>query len=105
MALRLKKGDKVQVITGDSKGKTGLILKVNPEKSVALVEGINVVKRHTKPNQKNPQGGIVEKEALINLSNLMLVDPKTGEAVKTGVKVLEDGKKVRYSKKTGEIVD
>ena len=105
MALRLKKGDKVQVISGDSKGKTGLVLKVNPEKNTALVEGVNVVKRHTKPNQKNTQGGIVEKEAFINLSNLMLIDPKTGEASKTGVKILEDGKKVRYSKKSGEIVD
>jgi large subunit ribosomal protein L24 len=104
MAFRLRKNDLVQVMTGEFKGKTGKIIKVFPEKSRALVEGLNIVKRHTKPNRKNQQGGIVQKEAPLRLSNLMLVCPKTGKPTRTGVSVLEDGKRVRFSKKAKETI-
>jgi large subunit ribosomal protein L24 len=105
MASRLRKNDNVQVISGEYKGKTGKILKVFPEKNRAIVEGINVVKRHTKPNAKNQQGGIVEKEASIHISNLMLVCPKTGKPTRLGKMVLEDGKRVRFSKKAKESIE
>jgi large subunit ribosomal protein L24 len=105
MASRLRKNDNVQVISGEYKGKTGRILKVFPEKNRAIVEGINVVKRHTKPNAKSQQGGIVEKEASIHISNLMLVCPKTGKPTRLGKMVLEDGKRVRFSKKAKESIE
>ncbi len=105
MASRLRKNDNVQVISGEYKGKTGRILKVFPEKNRAIVEGINVVKRHTKPNAKNQQGGIVEKEASIHISNLMLVCPKTGKPTRLGKMILEDGKRVRFSKKAKESIE
>jgi len=102
--LKLKKGDNVKVITGKSKGHVGRIISVNPTKSVAFVEGANMVSRHTKPNSQNPEGGIIKKESPINLSNLMLVDSK-GNASRIGVKIdKKTGKKNRYFKKTGEIV-
>ena len=104
MALRLKKNDTVQVMAGEFSGKTGRIIKVFPDKGRALVEGLNMVKRHTKPNRKNQQGGIVQKEAPIHLSNLLLVCPKTGKPTRTGVSVLEDGKRVRFSKKAKETI-
>ncbi|MBD3315045.1 MAG: 50S ribosomal protein L24 [Chitinivibrionales bacterium] len=103
--MRLKKNDSVKVMTGEHKGATGRIIKVFPDKNTALVEGVNVVKRHTKPNPKNQQGGIVQKEAGINLSNLMLVDPKTGEPTRIGIKAQSDGKRVRFAKKSKELVD
>ncbi len=105
MASRLRKNDNVQVITGEYRGKTGRILKVFTEKNRAIVEGINVVKRHTKPNAKNQQGGIVEKEASIHISNLMLVCPKTGKPTRLGKMILEDGKRVRFSKKAKESIE
>jgi large subunit ribosomal protein L24 len=106
MAFRVKKGDMVVAISGEHAGRApGKVLRVDPEKGTAIVEGYNVVKRHSKPTQKNPQGGIVEKEAMIHLSNLMLVDPKSGEPTRVGTKVLEDGKRVRYSKKSKELID
>ncbi len=105
MAFRLRKNDNVQVISGEYRGKTGRILKVFPEKNRAIVEGINVVKRHTKPNAKNQQGGIIEKEASIHISNIMLVCPKTGKPTRLGTKVLEDGKRVRFSKKAKESIE
>jgi large subunit ribosomal protein L24 len=105
MASRLRKNDNVQIISGEYKGKTGRILKVFPEKNRAIVEGINVVKRHTKPNAKNQQGGIIEKEASIHISNLMLVCPKTGKPTRLGKLVLEDGKRVRFSKKAKESIE
>ena len=105
MASRLRKNYNFQVISGEYKGKTGRILKVFPEKNRAIVEGINVVKRHTKPNAKNQQGGIVEKEASIHISNLMLVCPKTGKPTRLGKMVLEDGKRVRFSKKAKESIE
>jgi large subunit ribosomal protein L24 len=104
MALRLKKNDTVQVMAGEFSGKTGRIIKVFPDKGRALVEGLNMVKRHTKPNRKNQQGGIVQKEAPIHLSNMLLVCPKTGKPTRTGVNVLEDGKRVRFSKKAKETI-
>ncbi|NLP01285.1 MAG: 50S ribosomal protein L24 [Fibrobacter sp.] len=105
MAFRLRKNDMVQVISGEYKGKTGKILKVIPEKNRAIVEGINMIKRHTKPTPKNQQGGIVEKEASIDLSNIMLLCPKTGKPTRVGVSVLESGKRVRFSKKAKELIE
>ncbi|OZS78543.1 50S ribosomal protein L24 [Tetzosporium hominis] len=101
--MHVKKGDKVMVISGKDKGKTGVILSAFPKKDRVLVEGVNIVKKHTKPNQANPQGGIVEQEAAIHVSNVMLIDPKTGEPTRVGYKG-EDGKKVRVAKKSGEII-
>jgi large subunit ribosomal protein L24 len=101
--FHIKKDDTVKVMTGESKGLEGKVLEVFPSKNKALVEGANIVKRHTKPNAANPNGGIVEKEAPIHISNLMLVDPKTGETTKVGRKEV-DGKLVRFSKKTGEVI-
>lgn len=105
MASRLRKNDNVQVISGEYRGKSGRILKVFPEKNRAIVEGINMVKRHTKPNAKNQQGGIVEKEASIHISNLLLVCPKTGKPTRLGTTILEDGKRVRFSKKAKESIE
>ena len=100
--LHIKKGDTVYVNAGDDKGKTGRVLKVLIEKNRAVVEGVNVVTKATKPNAKNPQGGLVKMEAPIHASNLQLVDPKSGKATRVGYKVNEDGKKVIISKKSGE---
>ncbi|SIT87720.1 50S ribosomal protein L24 [Edaphobacillus lindanitolerans] len=102
--MHVKKGDKVQVITGKDKGKTGVILAAFPKKDRVIVEGVNIVKKHTKPNQENPQGGIVSKEAAIHVSNVMLLDPKSGEPTRVSYKVGEDGKKVRIAKKSGEVI-
>ena len=100
--LHIKKGDTVFVNTGEYKGKTGRVLEVLVKKNRAVVEGINIVSKHTKPNANNPQGGIEKKEAPIHLSNLNLVDPKTGAATRIGRKLNEEGALVRYSKKSGE---
>jgi large subunit ribosomal protein L24 len=102
--MHVKKGDKVMVITGKDKGKTGVILAAFPKKDRVLVEGVNIVKKHTKPNQANPQGGIVSQEAAIHVSNVMPIDPKTGEPTRVGYKV-ENGKKIRIAKKSGEALD
>ncbi len=102
MKIHIKKGDKVKVIAGASRGQEGNVLEVQRDKYRAVVEGINMVKKHTKPTNDSP-GGIVEKEAGIHISNLMLVDPKSGEATRIGRKEV-DGKSVRYSKKSGEII-
>ncbi|AMS26157.1 50S ribosomal protein L24 [Bacteroidetes bacterium UKL13-3] len=102
--LHVKKGDMVQVIAGDDKGKKGRVLQVFAATNRALVEGINIVSRHTKPNAQNQQGGIIKKEASVNISNLMLVD-KTGNASRIGRKLNDAGKLVRFSKKSGEIID
>lgn len=100
--LHIKKNDTVVVLAGEDKGKTGKVLKVQVEKNRALVEGVNMVSKSTKPSAKNPQGGIVKQEAPIHISNLSLVDPKSGKATRVGIKVTEDGKKVRIAKKSGE---
>ncbi|MBB4036429.1 large subunit ribosomal protein L24 [Dysgonomonas hofstadii] len=99
--LHIKKGDIVYVNTGVDKGKTGRVLKVLVEKQRAIVEGLNMVSKHAKPNAKNPQGGIEKKEAPIHISNLNVVDPKSGKPTRIGRKEV-DGKLVRYSKKSGE---
>jgi large subunit ribosomal protein L24 len=100
--LHIKKGDTVTVIAGESKGQKGRVLEVNREKNKALVEGINMVSKHTKPNAKAPQGGIVKKEAPVHISNLMLVDPTSGKPTRIGRKLNDKNKLVRYSKKSGE---
>ncbi len=100
--LHIKKGDTVIVITGNYKGQKGRVLEVIRDKNRAIVEGVNLVKKHTKPNTQNPQGGIIEQEASIHNSNLMLVDPKTGERTRIGRRVDDNGKIIRYSKKSGE---
>ncbi len=100
--LHVKKGDMVIVLSGDDKGKKGKIISVDPAKSRAVVEGVNIVKKHTKPSNNNP-GGINEVEAAIYISKLAVVDPKSGEATRVGRKLV-DGKLLRYSKKSGEII-
>ena len=98
---RIRKGDTVYVNAGNDKGKTGKVLSVDPEAQRAIVEGVNMVSKHTKPNAKQPQGGIIKKEAPIHISNLNLIDPQSGKATRVGFKV-EGGKKVRFAKKSGE---
>ncbi|MBP0727067.1 50S ribosomal protein L24 [Bacillus sp. RG28] len=102
--MHVKKGDKVQVISGKDKGKQGVILAAFPKKNRVLVEGVNIVKKHAKPTQANPQGGIIEKEAPIHVSNVMALDPKTGVPTRVGYQLV-DGKKVRVAKKSGELLD
>lgn len=106
--IRLKKNDRVRVISGNHKGKEGKILKIFREKNSIIVEGVNIIKRHTKPNQKNPQGGITQKEAPVHISNVMLIDPKANEPTRIGMQVIteESGnkKRMRYGKKSGEII-
>ena len=100
--LHIKKGDTVVVISGNSKGQEGKVLNVVREKDRAIVEGVNMVSKHTKPNSKSPQGGIIKQEAAIHVSNLMLKDPKTGKPTRIGRRLDKKGKLVRYSKKSGE---
>jgi large subunit ribosomal protein L24 len=100
--LRIKSGDTVQVISGDHKGSEGKVLKVLRDKNKAIVEGVNMVKKHTKPSAQNPQGGIVEKEASIHISNLTLLTGK-GETTRVGIR-MDGDKKVRFSKKSNEVI-
>tara|TARA_Y100001970_G_C14251681_1_gene872332 strand:- start:2623 stop:2928 length:306 start_codon:yes stop_codon:yes gene_type:complete len=100
--MKIIKGDSVQVITGNDSGKTGRVIKVFPKKNKVVVEGINIVKKHSRPSQDNQQGGIIEKEAAINLSNVMLVS--AGKPTRVGYKFLDDGKKVKYAKSTGDVI-
>jgi large subunit ribosomal protein L24 len=107
--MKIRKNDMVMVIAGNDRGKTGKVLKVFPKNYRVIVEGINLRKKHTKPNQKNPQGGILEKEASINASNVMILDPKTNEPTRIGSRVILDektGKKkiARVAKATGEMI-
>ncbi len=105
LKIKIKKNDTVIVTTGNSKGVKGKVIKVYPSKNRAMVEGANMISKHTKPNAASPQGGIVKQEASIHISNLVLVDPSTGEATKIGRKVDEkSGKIVRYSKNSGEVI-
>ena len=100
--LHIKKGDTVCVIAGDSKGQQGKVLKVEVSKQRAIVEGVNLVKKATKPNAQNPQGGIVEQEAPIHISNLQVLDPQSGKPTRVGRRVNAEGKLVRFAKKSGE---
>ena len=100
--LKIKTGDTVRVIAGDHKGSEGKVLSVFSDKNKAIVEGVNLMKKHMKPNAQNPQGGIVEKEAAIQISNLSLLNSK-GESTRVGYKI-EDGKKVRFTKKSNEVI-
>ncbi|MDE5554598.1 MAG: 50S ribosomal protein L24 [Muribaculaceae bacterium] len=97
----IKKGDNVYVLSGEDRGKEGRVLSVNREKQRAIVEGVNIVTKATKPSAKHPQGGLVKMEAPIHISNLALIDPKTGKPTRVGYRFV-DGKKVRYAKKSGE---
>ncbi len=101
--LKIKSGDTVKVIAGDHKGSEGKVLRVYKEKNKAVVEGINMVSKHTKPSAKNPQGGIVKKEAPIHISNIALVDPKSKTATRVGYKT-EGDKKVRFAKKSNQVL-
>ncbi len=100
--LHIKKGDTVYVITGEYKDQQGRVLEVLKKKDRAIVEGVNMVSKHTKPNSQNPQGGIIKKEAAVHISNLLLVDPSTGKPTRIGRKLNSKNKSVRYSKKSGE---
>ena len=103
--IKIKKNDTVIVTTGNSKGVKGKVIKVYPSENRAMVEGANMISKHTKPNAANPQGGIIKQESKLHISNLMLIDPKSGDATKVGRKVDEKtGKIVRYSKKSGEVI-
>ena len=103
--IKIKKNDIVSVIAGTSKGKQGKVIKVISSSNRAIVEGVNMVSKHTKPNAANPQGGIIKQESSILLSNLMLIDPKSGERTRVGRRIDEStGKLVRYSKKSGELI-
>ena len=103
MAAKIKKGDRVHVLAGKDKGKTGDVLKVLPEAGRAVVQGVNIVRRHQKQQGAN-EGGIISKEGPIQLSNLALEDPKDGKPTRVGFRMLEDGKKVRFAKRSGEII-
>jgi len=102
--LHIKKGDIVFVNAGEDKGKTGRVLSVLVAEQRAIVEGVNMVSKHTKPNAKSPQGGIIKKEASVHISNLNVVDPKSGKATRIGRKKDANGKLVRYAKKSGEVI-
>jgi large subunit ribosomal protein L24 len=104
MAAKIKKGDKVMVLTGKDKGKVGEVMKIVTKDDRAFVQGVNVAKRHTRPSQSNP-GGIVDKELSVHLSNLAHVDPKENKPTRVGFRMLEDGRKVRFAKLSGEVID
>lgn len=102
--LKVKKGDKVVVLTGRDKGRNGEILKVFPDENRAIVQGVNIVRRHQKQTA-NQEGGIITKEAPVHISNLAIEDPKDGEPTRVGYKILDDGRKVRFAKRSGELID
>ncbi|MBL4720763.1 MAG: 50S ribosomal protein L24 [Alphaproteobacteria bacterium] len=104
MAAKFKKGDTVTVLAGRDKGKKGEILRVLPVESRLFVQGVNMVKRHTRPSQ-TAAGGIIEKEASIHVSNVAHIDPESGQATRVGFKFMEDGRKVRFAKRSGEVID
>ena len=103
--LKFRRGDQVVVLTGKDKGKRGEVLRMMREEGRAFVQGVNMVKRHTRPSAMSGGGGIVEKEASIHLSNLSHIDPKTDQPTRAGYKFLKDGRKVRYAKRSGEVLD
>ena len=102
--MKLRKGDDVMVISGEDRGKQGKILRVLRDKNRVLVEGVNFIRRHTRPSQSNPQGGIVEREAAVHASNVMVVDPKSGRPTRVGARVHEDGTRDRVARRSGEIL-
>ena len=103
---KIRKNDTVVVISGKDRGKQGRVLRVTPQRDMILVEGVNMIKRHTKPNpQRNIQGGVVERESPLHISNVALMDPETEKATRIGVKVLEDGRRVRVAKRSGAVLD
>ncbi len=102
MSASVKKGDRVVILAGDDKGKTGEVLKVNPRAGKVLVQGINRVYRHLRPSRQNPQGGRIQKEMPIDISNVLPVDPKTSKPTRIGVRASKDGSRERYAKKSGE---
>ncbi|GAB4074352.1 50S ribosomal protein L24 [Barrientosiimonas marina] len=102
--MHVKKGDKVKVMSGKDRGKEGTILEAFPKSERVLVEGINMIKKHAQPSQDNPQGGILNQEASVHVSNVMLIDPKSGEPTRIGNEI-RDGKKIRIAKKSGEAID
>ena len=104
-AYHIKSDDKVEVIAGKDKGRVGKVLLVDRKQNRVIVEKVNMVKRHTKPNQANQQGGIIDKEALIAMSNIMVICPKCSKTSRVGSKLLDDGSKIRFCKKCGEPVD
>ena len=104
MAAKIKKGDKVVVMAGRDKGKTGEVRQVMPVEGRAIVAGVNLVRRHTKPSARG-EGGILSKESPIHLSNLAIADPKTGKPTRVGFKILDDGRKVRVAKRSGDLID
>ncbi len=104
MAAKIKKGDKVVLLTGRDKGRSGEVVRVNPTEGRALVRGVNMVRRHQKQSATQ-EGGIISKEAPIALSNLSLIDPKDGKPTRVGFKILEDGRKVRFAKRSGDLID
>lgn len=103
--MKILKGDTVKVITGNDKGKVGKVLKVFPDSNRIIIEGVNLIKRHSRPTAKNRKGGIIEKEGSINASNAMYVDARSNTVAKLGHRILTDGKKVRINKKTAEIIE
>jgi large subunit ribosomal protein L24 len=103
--LKIKKGDQVIVLSGRDKGKKGEVLRVNPKEMRAVVQGVNMIKRHARASAANPGGGIVEREAALHISKLAHVDPKTGKPTRVGFRILEDGRKVRFAKRSGEVID
>jgi large subunit ribosomal protein L24 len=103
-SAKIKKGDKVVVLAGRDKGKQGEVISVMPTENRALVRGVNMVRRHTKQSAQNPEGGIISKEGPINLSNLAVEDPKDGKPTRVGFRILEDGTKTRFAKRSGEII-
>ena len=105
MAARIRKGDTVVVITGSDKGKRGEVLSVLPKDGRAVVQGVNIAKKHTKPSAANQQGGIISQEATIHLSNLSLVDPQTNKPTRVGFRVLDDGRKVRVARPSGAVIE
>ncbi len=102
--FKVRKGDKVTVLTGRDKGKTGEILRVDPKRSRVLVQGVNMIKRHQGPSQTNP-GGIIEKEASLHVSNVAHIDPKSDKPTRVGYRIDSGGRKVRYAKRSGELID
>ena len=105
MSAKIKKGDKVVVLAGRDKGKVSEVISVAPKDEKAIVRGVNMVKRHTRPTQQNAEGGIISKESTIHLSNLAIADPKTGKPTRVGFKTLADGRKVRFAKASGDLID